>query len=306
MVRLRQNINLLMECQKRFGTKPWFDADRLNALITRLAYLDKDEIDLILDLTDRFQFLRLTDFNFKLISAFRKIPNNVLQTAPRILFAPLKSPYHREAKKVEKRRKRERITSDNLILTDPGKSSDFIFRLMQYDYPAKYIPYNQKTIICHEPQDIITNFVKNTLIVLWDDFVGSGDTAFTAIADMQKFLNDAGEETAEHNYAVVCMCAMQEGIDLLDFFQLKCYACDIYGRAISDDVRFTQEQRNIRIAYMKSAERKVVKKAVKNYSLGYHQSEALLSIMDKCPNNTFPFYWFPSQYNLAPVFYRWK
>ena len=159
MGRIRQNINLLMECQKRFETKPWYDANRLNALIARLAYLDKDEIDLILDLTDRFQFLGLTDLNSKLISAFRKIPSNVLRTAPRILFAPLKSPYHREEKKVEQRRKRERITTNMPILADPGKSSDFIFKIMQYDYPAKFIPYNQKTIICHKPQDIITHLV---------------------------------------------------------------------------------------------------------------------------------------------------
>ena len=144
------------------------------------------------------------------------------------------------------------------------------------------------------------------MIVLWDDFVGSGDTAFTAIADIQKFLTDAGKVTDEKNYAIVCMCAMKEGTDLLDYFQLRCYACDVYGKAISDDIRFTQDQRNARIAFMKSAESKVVKKALKNYSLGYHQSEALLSIMDKCPNNTFPFYWFASQYKLEPVFYRLK
>ncbi len=306
MGRIRQNINLLMECQKRLGTKPWYDANRLNALIARLAYLDKDEIDLILDLTERFQFLGLTDLNSKLISAFKKIPSNMLQAVPRILFAPLKSPYHREEKKVEKRRKQERITTNKPILADPGKSSDFIFRVMQCDYPSKFMPYNQKTYLCNKPQDIITHFVKDTLIILWDDFVGSGDTAFTAIADIQKFLADVGKETTEQNYTVVCMCAMQEGIDLLDSFQLKCYASDVYGKAISDDMRFTQEQRDARIAYMKSVESKVVKKAVKNYSLGYHQSEALLSIMDKCPNNTFPFYWFASQYKLEPVFYRLK
>lgn len=305
-MKVRQNINLLIECQRRFGAKPWCDSNRLNALIGRLAYLNQDEIDLILDLTERFQFLGLTDFNSKLISAFRKIPNGVLQVAPRILFAPLKSPYHREEKKVQQRRKRERIATNKPILADPGKSSDFIFKIMQIDYPAKYSPYNQKTIICHRPQDITAHFVKDTLIVLWDDFVGSGDTAFTAIADIQKFLADAGNITTEQNYAVVCMCAMREGIDLLDYFQLSCYACDVYGKAISDDVRFTQEQRDARKAFMKSAEYKVVKKAVKNYSLGYHQSEALLSIMDKCPNNTFPFYWFASQYKVEPVFYRLK
>ena len=306
MVRARQNINLLMECQKRFQNKPWFNPSRLNALITRLAYLDKDETDMILDLTDRFQFLGLMDLNGKLMNAYNKIPRNLLQTAPRILFAPLKSPYHREEKKREQRRRKERITKNTPILADPGKSSDFIFKIMQYDYPLKFSPYNRKTILCHKPQDITKHFVKDALIVLWDDFVGSGNTAFTAIADIQKFLCDAGKETVEDNFAVVCMCAMQEGLDSLAYLHLKCFVCDVYQKAISDDMNLSQQQRDARIASMKSAEKKVVKKAPADYSLGYHQSEALLSIMDKCPNNTFPFYWFASQYQVPPVFYRLK
>ena len=306
MVKRRQNINLLMECQKRFQEKPWFNADRRNALITRLAYLDEDETSMILDLTEKFQFLGLTDLNVKLRNAFNKIPQGILQSAPRILFAPLKSPYYQEEKKVERRRRRERLSSNAPLLADPGKSSDFIFRIMQYDYPAKFTPYNQKTILCYKPQDIATHYVKDALIVLWDDFVGSGDTAFTAIADLQKLLCDKGQEVKETNYIVVCMCAMQEGLDALDFFQLKCYASDVYHKAISDDKSLTQQQRADRIAAMKSVEMKVVKKAVKHYSLGYHQSEALLSILDKCPNNTFPFYWFASQHQVPPVFYRLK
>ena len=295
-----------MECQKRFENKPWYDTERLNALITRLSYLDQDEIDMILDLTDRFQFLVLGDFNVKLRNAFNKIPHNLLQTVPRILFAPLKSPYHKEEKKVEKRRRRERVSYNKPILADPGKSSDFIFKIMQFDYPSKFSPYHQKIILCHKPQDILAHFIKDALIVLWDDFVGSGNTAFDAIADIQKYLYDGGKETTEDNYAVVCMCAMQEGIDRLGLFRLKCFVDDVYQKAISEDVNLTQQQRDDRIAFMKSAERKVVKKAIKDYSFGYHQSEALLSILDKCPNNTFPFYWFASQYRVSPIFYRLK
>ena len=306
MVRVRQNINLLMECQTRFEGKPWFDKSRLNALITRLAYLDDEEQEMILDLTDKFQFLGLADLSVKLMNAYKRIPRNLLQAAPRILFAPLKSPYHREQKKVEQRRKSERTTINTPILADPGKSSDFIFKIMEFEYPQQFTPFNQKTVLCHKPQDLADYFINDSLIVLWDDFVGSGDTAFTAISDIQKFLYDAGNITDENNYLVVCMCAMQEGIDTLGVFQLKCFVSDVYQKAISDDLNLTPQQRADRIAFMKSAEKKVVKRALKNYSLGYHQSEALLSIMDKCPNNTFPFYWFASQHQVPPIFYRLK
>jgi hypothetical protein len=270
----------------------------------RLAYLDDDEVNLILDLTDRFQYLRLNELNSKLLAAFNKIPVNRLNAATRILFAPLKSPYIIEEKRWKKRLRTEGWNKH--IMAPPSKSADVVFRIMQIEYPQRYQPYANKIILCNKPEDITTHFVKDALIVLWDDFVGSGDTAFTAIADIQKLLCDAGCNTAENNYAVVCMCAMHDGIDILDYFQLKCYACDVYQKAITDDTSLTLQQRNARIAYMKSAEKKVVKGAVKNYSLGYHQSEALLSIMDKCPNNTFPFYWFGSQYQVSPVFYRMK
>ena len=295
-----------MECQKRFENKPWYDKTRLNALITRLSYLDQDEIDMILDLTDKFQYLGLPDINVKLINAFNKIPHNLLQSVPRILFAPLKSPYHKEEKKVAKRRIAERVSSNRSLLADPGKSSDVIFRIMQIDYPLKFSPYDQKTVLCNSPNDLLRHYIEDALIVLWDDFVGSGETAFTAIADIQKLLNEDGIVTEANNFAVVCMCAMQEGLDTLGLFQLKCFADNVYQKAISEDMNLTQQQKADRIAFMKSAEKKVVKRALKNYSFGYHQSEALLSILDKCPNNTFPFYWFASQHQVPPIFYRLK
>ena len=245
MIKVTQNINLLVECQRRFEKKPWYNAKRINALLGRLAFLNDDEIDLVLDLTDRFQFLKITELNSKLINAYRKIPATLLQDTPRILFAPLKSPYSKAEKRTLQRRKRERIRPLEPLLTDPGKSCDVIFRIMLIDYPAEY-------------------------------------------------------------YVVVCMCAMQDGLWNLDYCSLKCYASDVYIKAITDDKRFDLQQRQQRIGFMKSAEEKVVKRALKKYSLGYSQSEALLSIMDKCPNNTLPFYWFASQHNISPVFYRFK
>lgn len=305
MAKKVQNINLLMECAKRFSQKPWYSVDWLNSLMGRLAFLNDDEVNLILDLTERFQYLGLNDFNSMLRNAFNKIPINRLNAATRILFAPLKSPYHIiEDKKWKKRLRAEGW--DGRIMAPPAKSCDFIFRVMLFDYPQKYQQYAGKIRICSTPQDIERHYIDGSLIVLWDDFVGSGDTAFTAIAGIQHYLYVNGKTTRENNYVVVSMCAMQGGIDLLQYFNLDCFADNVYGRAISDDVRYSVAERSQRIAFMQSAERKVVKKALKDYSLGYEQSEAILSIMDRCPNNTFPIYWFKSQHNVAPIFYRQK
>lgn len=305
MAKKVQNVNILMECEKRFSQKPWYSVEWLNALMGRLVYLDDGEVKLILELTERFRYHRLNDVNAMLYDAFSKIPKERLNDASKILFAPLKSPYHLvEEKKWKKRRKAEGW--DMQLLSTPAKSCDFIFRLMQIDYPGKYQQYAQKIVICSTPQDIEQHYENDSLIVLWDDFVGSGDTAFTAIAGIQHFLIGKGYTTNENNYAVVCMCAMNYGVDVLQYFDLPCYAAEVYGKAISEDNRYTEIEREQRRNSMQSVERKVVKKALKSYSLGYERSEALLSIMDKCPNNTFPFYWYNSQHGVAPVFYRQK
>jgi hypothetical protein len=305
MAKKTQNVNLLMECAKRFSQKPWYSVDWLNALMGRLAFLNDDEVNLILDLTESFHYLGLNDFNSMLHNAFNKIPVNRLNAATRILFAPLKSPYYT----VEEKKWRKRLRAEGWngqIMAPPSKSCDFIFRIMQIDYPVKYQPYAGKIVICTTPQDVESNFIDGTLVVLWDDFVGSGETAFTAIAGIQHYLYVNGKTTHENNYVVVSMCAMQGGIDILQYFNLDCFADNVYAKAISDDIRYSAAERAQRIAFMQSAEKKVVRKALKEYSLGFEQSEAILSIMDRCPNNTFPIYWFKSQHNVAPIFYRQK
>ena len=56
MAKITQNVNLLMECEKRFSQKPWYSEEWLNALMGRLAYLNDDEVKLILELTERFKY----------------------------------------------------------------------------------------------------------------------------------------------------------------------------------------------------------------------------------------------------------
>lgn len=44
MAKKVQNVNLLMECARRFSQKPRYSVDWLNALMGRLAFLNEDEV----------------------------------------------------------------------------------------------------------------------------------------------------------------------------------------------------------------------------------------------------------------------
>lgn len=296
----KQSIDFVLKCHQRYADKNWFDKDHFGGLMERLSYLDEGEQELILELTDRFQFQELNSINDRLLEAYNHIPIQRLNNASRILFAPLKSPYIREEKKRARRWKKEGF------LNPPSKSGDIIFRLMQIVFPYKF-QHSDKIILCTTAEEILSHYDNNALIVLWDDFVGSGNTAFSAIADLQLYLyNNGGYRTDGANYLVVSMYAMAFGVDNLYLFDINTYVYRVYRRAISDDINYTEPQRNNRIKMMKSIEKKVVKHIHDSYSLGYEGSETLLSILDRSPNNTFPFYWFRSQHKVPPVFPRNK
>lgn len=50
-----------MECARWFSQKPWFPVDWQNSLMGRLAFLNDDEVNLILVLKERFQYLGLNN-----------------------------------------------------------------------------------------------------------------------------------------------------------------------------------------------------------------------------------------------------
>lgn len=301
----KQTPDFVIKCYQRYSDKIWYDKYHFEALMERLSYLDLNEQELILELTDRFQFQDLPTINTNLLAAYNQIPVQRLDDAKKIVFAPLKSPYNREEEKRIKRRRAEGLPSGT-PKNPVSKSCDTIFRLMQIDYPYKF-HHKEKIKLCESAEEISHSYEDGTLVVLWDDFVGSGNTAFDVIADLQYYLyEEKKDRIKENNFVVISIFAMATGVNVLNMFNINVYAYRVYSRALSDDENYTETERNLRIERMKSIEKKVVKNIRKSYSLGYERSESLLSILDKSPNNTFPFYWYRSQYNVPPIFPRFK
>lgn len=122
---------------------------------------------------------------------------------------------------------------------------------------------------------------KKAILLLVDDFVGTGDTAIKAV----DFLVDKGVD--KERIIVFTLIALERGVKNLTDQGIKIVAGKIMDRGISD--------------YYKDPS--IVKKKIKKmqeiekgfdlgdkFKLGYKESEALVATI-RTPNNTFPVFW---------------
>lgn len=121
----------------------------------------------------------------------------------------------------------------------------------------------------------------DSILILLDDFVGTGDTAIEAI--------DYLVNTLQINLSKIIILTISilniGNINLLSQ-NIPVYYKYIFYRGISD--YYSQNEIPGKISVMKSIEKTI--KAHKNESLGYKGSEALVSLI-RTPNNTFPVFW---------------
>lgn len=142
------------------------------------------------------------------------------------------------------------------------------------------------------PQVVIDNITKiplyihndNTVIVLVDDFVGTGDTANAAIDYVHELVPNMVDNSQIVLFSIV---ALRQGIERLNKLGVKTYYAIERSKAISEEL--DAEKRDVAISLMQGIEKRL-KKLKADYRFGYKGSEALVCL-ERCPNNTFPIYW---------------
>jgi hypothetical protein len=121
------------------------------------------------------------------------------------------------------------------------------------------------------------------ILILVDDFIGSGETALGAI----DYVKEVIPEMSNDNIVVLSIAALQKGINELTVRNIKVYTHIKLSRGISD--YYVGEKKESALDIMHQIERGPIK-VKRRFALGYKQSEGLIS-MERCPNNTFPIYW---------------
>ena len=124
------------------------------------------------------------------------------------------------------------------------------------------------------------------VLVMVDDFIGTGDTAAKTIVDIRKTYPRLTDNSAIKLLAIV---TQEKGHDRMTDMGVEVFYAQKVGKGIENQ-NISDDEKYKKITLMEGIERKI-KDLEEKYKFGYKKSEALVSMI-KCPNNTFPIYWY--------------
>jgi len=232
-----------------------------------------EEESLLLEMLEQYKIIPFQQYLGAIVEQIEKIPVDIIQNAQRILLFP--------------------FPEDGIQIA--ANSSSFVHYLLRKPSLAIKKHFNNKPLLWFE-KFIPGTYQAEDLIVLTDDFIGSGSQAGKALQSVIDFYQ------VPFSKVVICTIACQEeGFQALSMKSLV-FSGNIRKKGISGYFQSPLKEEKLNV--MKNLERKL--KISKRYSLGFKQSEALIT-MHNTPNNTFPIFWhnfFVAEKNLSPPFPR--
>lgn len=260
-------IDIFVRLHKIFSDKRWMGRPGEDTVIENLCNLlsvmNDSEIELILELCERYEWYSYAEYGELVIRMFNALatPQAVMPT--KIYLAPLK--------KLSDEGKTK--SGDSLIYMLGG----FIFALPK--------PFNNINLYCQiSLQDLYTKKVclkDNEKVFFLDDFLGSGQTFKSMMAELT-----VNETLRNENIRVMSLVAHQDGIDLLNEMAVPYSVSTVHHKGISD--YYKEPLKSEKIEIMKKIEKNITTN--KKYQFGFMQSEGIVTLI-KTPNNTFPFFW---------------
>lgn len=257
----------LLKLKDLFDSQHW-DIDEdvefsyFERYIRTLSGLQEDQQDFIIKLTGRFLHLPISDY-------------------PKYLVDPAK-------------RLRKDYPDDNLLFScclpknDLGKAKSSMTVLYQFKGATlkSKVDLGKHFVIESFTDELIANINMDVShFVLVDDFIGTGETAIAAIDYIHELFPALKDNS---RISVLSIVAMQEGINSIEATGASVYASKICTRGISD---FYEGAELTEAKDTMTAIENTLKRLKPEFRFGYGQSEALVC-MERCPNNTFPIYWY--------------
>lgn len=249
---------------KLFVDKGWireqFYTTPLENLCELIINLKPNERDLLLELTERYNWLS-NDKYFKLITeTWNKIDEAKLANCHTIYLFPIKKPTDKDT-----------IKSGDSLVYQVQASTLMSNRLSRIKFKS----------FSNFEKFATTNFELNSMILLVDDFLGSGKT-FTKCLQQIIEVNPSIRDKLN----IFAIAIHQDALKVIAESKIPVYYGHAEKRGISD--YHSGSDAESRIGTMLNIEKRL--KINLTYSLGFGKTEALITLI-RTPNNTFPIFW---------------
>lgn len=257
-------IDAVMQVNRIFKTKDWADKDThelvFNGFCKLIDLLEKDQRELLIELTERYDWITQAEYQNKFIQAMESIDPLQLVGISKIFFFPII--------KIEDQ--------------DKVKSGEHLLYMVKaYKQLMKKYSGIKFEFIPDFDRLGKLNLGVNERLFLVDDYIGSGETFTYCMEEVSK-----NSSLVITSIKLVCI-AMQEttyndltakGFQVLHALLVKRGISDFNHHSIIEDKK----------TLMREIERNIP--GARSFSLGYNETEALITMM-RTPDNTFPVFW---------------
>lgn len=271
-------IQTLNKIQWLFSEKGWpidgdWDECYFNNFCDMMRDLSEDQQEMLLTLSQDFLWVQEMEYMKYFRAAFDLFISRLSPDERRtIIIAPLLPP------------------------EDFGKSKSSVALIYLIKCSLRHLQakYSMHNLFLLENPSVFesSSFPPDPLLCLVDDFIGSGETASSAI----KYFLD--KEIPLEQLTVLGLVALQQGIDYLTQNHIQVFSSVIMQKAISGR---TDGKEELYRELMQAIEQRI--KVREDCTFGYAHSEGLVK-MARTPNNTFPIYWLKNKKNPSAPFPR--
>ena len=266
----------LSKLEQIFSSKQWPLESEIGETVfddfcNMLLSFEQEEIDLILDLTNDFLWVKESQYIELFYKSFKKFfENQLFAGTQQIVLCPLlPEPDFNKCK-------------SSLMLLYFIKTHIHILQnrfhqigINIVDSPCAYNP---------------DMYLGNHSLCLVDDFIGTGSTALSAVS---YFIEN---KIRVDNVSILSLVAMRSGIDFLIRKGYNTFAEIILDKGIEGSSNAAQKYKTMEMIESKISVRD-------DCRLGFGRCEALVKLV-RTPNNTFPIYWLRNKKNPYAPFPR--
>lgn len=271
-------IELIERVSEIFDRKNWeieeeLTTSKFNLFCQMLSLLKTDEeVDLMLELLENFLHINYELYGKRISNGFKSLLKNNSDVKTFFVLPLL-------AEEDKNKNKSARVVH-------------YLFKGTTFKHKIPLL-HDVKLSVIDNPEQLPTIIKDAQKIILVDDFIGTGETATSAV----NYLLKNNPTLKKADILVLTIVIQKSGYQALVSEDINVFYSISIEKGISD--RHSGYEMEKRINIMSSIEGRL--RGLKpEFRLGYKQSEALVC-MERAPNNTFPIFWFDKKnVNTAP------